>query len=647
MISINQLSVYFGGTPLFNDVTFLINTNDKVGLTGKNGAGKSTLLKLISGKTKPDEGNIATPKEFTIGYLPQEMMHNKGLTIVEEARKAFDEVQQLEKKIEKLTDELNSRTDYETDEYMDIVTMLSNASERHSMIGGGNVEGEIERTLSGLGFSPEDMLRNMETFSGGWQMRVELAKILLCQPDLILLDEPTNHLDIESIQWLEKFLSTYNGAVVLVSHDRAFLDQVTKRTIEIVAGRIEDYKANYSRYLELRAERRAQQLATQKNQQKMIEQQERFIERFRSKASKATLVQSRIKQLDKVERIEIAEEDDSKIRFRFPEAPRSGKVVVEGENICKSYGSKEILNNLSFEVIRGDKVAFVGRNGEGKSTLSKIITKHLEYEGKINIGYNVEVGYYAQNQADLLDMNKTVLQTIEYAATGEFAGKARNILGSFLFSGDAVDKKVSVLSGGEKARLALALLLLKPMNLLVLDEPTNHLDMRSKDILKEALINYTGTLLIVSHDRDFLNGICNRVFEFKNKHIKEYPMGIKEYLAYRNMDDFKALEMAKNVASEKKKVIVSAPPIELKQEVKVDYGQQKELEKEDRKKQNRITKLETLISEAENKQGQLEEMLAVPEVFKDQVKASSLLKDYEAVKLELEQLMKEWEELLA
>jgi ATP-binding cassette subfamily F protein 3 len=647
MISINQISVFFGGMPLFNDITFLVNPNDKIGLTGKNGAGKSTLLKLISGQFKPDEGSIATPREFTIGYLPQEMHHNKGINIVQEARKAFDEVEKLEKKLAVLTDELNSRDDYDSDEYMDIVTMLSTASERHSMIGGGNVEGEIERTLTGLGFSEDDMSRNMETFSGGWQMRVELAKILLQQPDLILLDEPTNHLDIESIQWLEKFLSTYKGAVVLVSHDKTFLDKVTNRTIEIVAGRIEDYKANYSKYLLLRAERRSQQMATQKNQQKMIEQQEKFIERFRSKASKASVVQSRIKQLDKVERIEIAEEDDSKIRFRFPEAPRSGKIVVEGIKVNKAYGSKHVLDHIDFEVVRGDKVAFVGKNGEGKSTLSKIIIKNLPSEGVVNIGYNVEVGYYAQNQADLLDMNKTVLHTIDSVATGEFAGKARSILGSFLFSGDAVEKKVSVLSGGEKARLALALLLLKPMNLLVLDEPTNHLDMRSKDILKEALIKYTGTLILVSHDRDFLDGICNRVFEFRNKKIKEYPMGIMEYLSYRNLEDFKELEKEKPKAKAiaKPELVVEQKPT--KDEVKQNYDQQKELEKEDRKKQNRISRLESSISETEKKQKELEELLANPETFKDQRKSAQLLKEYDVVKSELEKLIAEWEQLLA
>jgi ATP-binding cassette subfamily F protein 3 len=644
MISLNQLSVYFGGMPLFNNISFLINQQDKVGLTGKNGAGKSTLLKLISGGLRPDEGSLAFPKECTIGYLPQEMTHNKGITIVEEARKAFAELQKLEAKVEKLTEEISNRDDYESDEYMDLIQMLSSASERQAMLGGSNVEGEIERTLTGLGFSSDDMGRNMETFSGGWQMRVELAKILLQRPDLILLDEPTNHLDIESIQWLENFLSSYPGAVLLVSHDRAFLDKITNRTIEIVAGRIEDYKANYSRYLELRAERRAQQMATQKNQQKMIEQQERFIERFRSKASKATVVQSRIKQLDKIERIEIAEEDNASIRFRFPDAPRSGKIVVEGRNITKNYGEKLVLDNIDFDIVRDDKVAFVGRNGEGKSTLSKIIIGQLEKQGQLNLGYNVEVGYYAQNQADLLDMNKTVLETMEAAATGPFAGKARNILGSFLFSGDAVDKKVFVLSGGEKARLAMALLLLKPTNLLVLDEPTNHLDMRSKDILKEALINYTGTLILVSHDRDFLDGICNRVFEFRNHKIKEYPMGIREYLSYRKLNDFKALE----IQQKQKKEAAQKP--EVRQDIQVvqkNYTEQKEQEKELRKKQNRLSKVESLIAELENEQEQLEIQLSDPEVFKNAEKSNSLLKRFDDLKAELEKLMEEWEGLSA
>ncbi|MFN4121764.1 MAG: ABC-F family ATP-binding cassette domain-containing protein [Flavobacteriales bacterium] len=642
MISLNQLSVYFGGVPLFNNISFLVNQQDKIGLTGKNGAGKSTMLKLISGQMRPEEGNLAYPKECTIGYLPQEMNHNKGLTIVEEARKAFAELQKLEAKVERLTEEISNRDDYDSDEYMDLVQMLSSASERQGLLGGGNVDGEIERTLTGLGFSVEDMRRNMETFSGGWQMRVELAKILLQRPDLILLDEPTNHLDIESIQWLENFLSSYPGAVILVSHDRAFLDKITNRTIEIVAGRIEDYKANYSRYVELRAERRAQQLATQKNQQKMIEQQERFIERFRSKASKATAVQSRIKQLDKIERIEIDEEDNASIRFRFPDAPRSGKIVVEGRDVSKTYATKLVLDHIDFDIVREDKVAFVGRNGEGKSTLSKIIIGQLDKQGTVNLGYNVEVGYYAQNQADLLDMNKTVLETMEAAATGPFAGKARNILGSFLFSGDAVDKKVSVLSGGEKARLAMALLLLKPANLLVLDEPTNHLDMRSKDILKEALINYTGTLVLVSHDRDFLDGICNRVFEFRDHKIKEYPMGVKEYLSYRKLNDFKALETQQKQKKEQQQKAEQKQVAPMEQK---NYAEQKEVEKEQRKKQNRLSKVESLIAELEKEQKQIEAKLSDSEIFKDAAQSNTLLRRFDEVKAELEKLMEEWESL--
>ncbi len=633
MITVGNLSVLFSGKPLFEDISFMIQARDKVGLTGKNGAGKSTLLKIIAKMQEPTKGTVAIPSGYRIGYLPQEMKHASGKTIFEEAKTAFKEMLDLEGELNDLSKQLEIRTDYESDEYHAIIERLNDVGQRLSLLGSGSIEGETEKILLGLGFSSKDLHRQMDEFSGGWKMRVELAKILLQMPDAVLLDEPTNHLDIESIQWLESFLSSYPGAVVLVSHDRAFLDVVTERTIEITLGKIEDYKASYSKYVVLRKERRDQQMAAYLNQKKMIEDTEKFIERFRAKASKAVQVQSRIKQLDKVERIEVEAEDNASMHFRFPDAPRSGKVVLNLESVKKSFGQKEVLKHVDLMVERGDKIAFVGRNGEGKTTLSKIITSNLEYEGVLEKGHNVNIGYFAQNQAELLDPKATVLETLENVARNITTLQLRSILGSFLFSGDAVDKKVSVLSGGEKGRLALARLLLEPINLLILDEPTNHLDMRSKDILKEALKQYNGTMVLVSHDREFLDGLCNKVVEFKDGLIKEFPGGIFEFLQSRKIESLKTLEQ-------------KAP----KQEKKVENAQKPSINtsksKEQKQIETRLRNCEDKIASLEKEVEKLESNLADPDVYADGEKAKKLLADYENKKEELSKYMKEWEELL-
>ena len=637
MITVGNLSVLFGGKPLFEDISFMIQPRDKVGLTGKNGAGKSTMLKIIAKMQEPTKGTIAVPNGYRIGYLPQEMKHASGKTIFEEAKTAFKEVLELESELNDLSKQLEIRTDYETEEYHAIIERLNEVGQRLSLLGTGSIDGETEKILLGLGFSHADLHRQMDEFSGGWKMRVELAKILLQMPDAVLLDEPTNHLDIESIQWLEGFLSTYPGAVVLVSHDRAFLDAVTIRTIEITLGKIEDYKASYSRYVVLRKERRDQQMAAYMNQKKMIDDTEKFIDRFRAKASKAVQVQSRIKQLDKVERIEVEQEDTAAMHFRFPDAPRSGKVVVHVEEVKKSFGEKQILKGLDLMVERGDKIAFVGRNGEGKTTLSKIITGNLSCEGKVELGHNVNLGYFAQNQAELLDPKASVLETLESVARNVTTMQLRNILGSFLFSGETVDKKVQVLSGGEKGRLSLARLLLEPVNLLVLDEPTNHLDMRSKDILKSALQQYNGTMILVSHDREFLDGLCNKVVEFKEGKIKEFPGGIFEFLQSRKLDTLKQLEQVKAekvVQQEKKqleKVVEQRNP-----------GNDKEL----KQLQNKIRNTETKISELENAVAELETQLADPEVYAKPEESQKLLKAHELRKKELDDLVAQWEQMI-
>lgn len=611
----------------------MVQPRDKIGLTGKNGAGKSTLLKIIAKMQEPSKGVISVPSGYRIGYLPQEMKHASGKTIFEEAKTAFKEVLNLESELNDLSSQLETRTDYESNEYQAIIERLNDVGQRLSLLGTGSIEGETEKILLGLGFSATDLHRQMDEFSGGWKMRVELAKILLQMPDAVLLDEPTNHLDIESIQWLEGFLSTYPGAVVLVSHDRAFLDTVTSRTIEITLGKIEDYKASYSRYVVLRKERRDQQMAAYINQKKMIEDTERFIDRFRAKASKAVQVQSRIKQLDKVERIEVEPEDNASMHFRFPDAKRSGKVVLNMENVKKSFGEKTILRGIDLMVERGDKIAFVGRNGEGKTTLSKIITSNLDYEGNVEVGHNVSIGYFAQNQAELLDPKSSILETLENVARNITTLQLRNILGSFLFSGEDVDKKVSVLSGGEKGRLALARLLLEPINLLVLDEPTNHLDMRSKDILKAALQQYNGTMILVSHDRDFLDGLCNKVVEFKGGNIKEFPGGVFEFLQSRSLENLKSLEEKSNQAVKKK-------------EEKPKSKENNAISKEQKQVETKLKNCEEQIARLEKEVKELENKLASPELYEQEDEAKKVLSSYESLKEELAEKLKTWEELL-
>ncbi len=545
MISVNNVSVFYGERVLLDNISFTISTRDRIGLTGRNGAGKSTMMKIISGLIKTtDGGNIARPTGSTIGYLHQDMFIPGGKTVIDEAMTAFDEVKKLEENLERLNKELHDRTDYESDSYMELIHDVSELTERFHMIGGDSAEIEAERVLKGLGFKSSDMQRMTEEFSGGWQMRIELAKMLLNKPDYLLLDEPTNHLDIESIIWLENFLVDYPGAVVVISHDKTFLDNVTKRTLEIELGKMYDYKANYSRYLELRAERRALLENSFKNQQKFIAEREKTINRFMAKATKTSMAQSMQKQLDKIERIELDEPDKTSMNIKFPPAPRSGQVVIDAKKLSKSYGTSVILNDIELKLDRGDRVAFVGQNGEGKTTLAKILIDREPLSGgEINLGHNIAVGYYAQNQAEALQPNITLEETMQNHCPPEMRTRIRAILGAFMFSGEDAEKKVSVLSGGERARLALACLLLNPFNLLVLDEPTNHLDMLSKEILKDAIMQYDGTLIIVSHDRDFLTDLTNRTIEFRDKKLYEHLGDVNYFLERRKMDNMREVEM--------------------------------------------------------------------------------------------------------
>jgi ATP-binding cassette subfamily F protein 3 len=636
VISVNNLSVHFGADILFDNVSFSINKKDRIGLVGKNGAGKTTLLKIISGLQKPSEGNIAIPLDVTIGYLPQEMLITGDKSIYEETLSAFEEEQNLKKIIKELTEEISTRKDHNSAEYLDLIHQLDEANNRFQLIGGNNIDENIEKVILGLGFLRKDFERNIKEFSGGWQMRIEIAKLLLKKHDVLLLDEPTNHLDIESIQWLEEYLDNYDGAVVLVSHDRTLLDNVTKRTVEISLGKVYDYKAPYSKYVELRKERMQSQIAAYNNQQKQIEVTEKFIERFRYKATKSVQVQSRIKMLKKIDRIEIDEEDKSGIHIKFPPAPRSGKVVVNAENLSKKYNEKEVLQNLEFHIDAGEKIAFVGKNGEGKTTLSRIIVGELEHEGICNIGYNVSIGYYAQNQSDFLNMNKTVLETIDDVAVGDIRTKIREILGSFLFSDDDVYKKVKILSGGEKSRLALAKLLLTPVNLLVLDEPTNHLDMRSKDILKQALQKYDGTLIIVSHDRYFLGGLTSKVFEFKNKSVRQYIGNIHDFLKSRKIETLRQLEISSKNKENK---------IENISENKLKYEEKKQLEKDLRKLNSQILKSEKRIEELEKEIKILEEKLIEPDILIEHEKQKEIFIRIDEMKKELHLEVDNWDKL--
>lgn len=640
MISVNQLSVQFGGNYLFDEVSFLVNSRDRIGLVGKNGAGKSTLLKILSGTQAAETGTVAKQNDCTLGYLPQEMVYQSGQSVFDEAATAFVEIKNLEHRIEEINKELEKREDHESKEYLELIHQQHDCNERYQMLDGYSIHSNIELVLFGLGFEREDLTRLTDEFSGGWRMRIELAKILLQKPSVLLLDEPTNHLDIESIQWLEDFLKNYAGALVLVSHDRAFLDNITNRTIEISLGKIYDYKTNYSRYVELRNERRTLQQAEAKNQEKYIEHTEELINKFRAKKNKAAFAQSLIKKLDKLERVEVDDEETSSIRFRFPPAPRSGKVTVHAEQVEKRYGDKTIFSGVDFMIEREEKIAFVGRNGEGKSTLSKLIAGKEPFTGNLTIGHNVDIGYYAQNQAEMLDGEKTVFQTIDEVAVGEIRKNVRGLLGSFLFGGDTIEKKVKVLSGGEKSRLAMCKLLLHPYNLLVLDEPTNHLDMRSKDVLKGALIKYDGTLIIVSHDRDFLQGLTNKVFEFRNKGIKQHIGDVYDFLASKKITNLGELEvksaLAKATTEEKKALNVNAD------ENKISFEQKREADKEIRKVANQISKSEKEIERLEQDIKSMDEILMDPEKYKEAIKTSDIFQKYEALKSSLEKEMENW-----
>ena len=629
MLNVHNLSVSFQGEYLFEEVAFMLNAGDRVGLIGKNGAGKSTMLKLLSRELKPDSGTIAADKDVRIGFLKQDIDFVKGRTILEEAYQAFGEIKTLEQKLDDIHHQIETRTDYESESYHNLLDMLSDYTHRFDLIGGYLYQGETEKVLLGLGFQRSDFDKLTDSFSGGWRMRIELAKLLLQNNDILLLDEPTNHLDIESIIWLEQFLTTYSGAVVIVSHDKMFLDNVTNRTIEISVGKIYDYPKPYSKFLELRQEIREQQLASQKNQEKKIQQTEKLIEKFRAKASKASMAQSLIKKLDKIDRIEVDEEDNAVMNVRFPVSVTPGKVVLEIDDVSKSYGEKEVLSHVSLLVERGSKIAFVGQNGQGKTTLAKMIIGETDYQGTIKLGHNVQLGYFAQNQADYLDGELTVLDTMYHAADDTNRMKIRDILGSFLFRGDEVDKKVKVLSGGERNRLALAKMLLSDFNVLVMDEPTNHLDIKSKNVLKKALQQFEGTLIIVSHDRDFLQGLTDKVYEFKNKNIKEYLGDIDFYLEQRAVANFREMEQQKETVSAPTKAAASAE--------KLSFEQQKQ----QKAAQNKLNKIENQIAALEEELKQMDMQMG------QGVQSNDYYKEYEQKKRMLEELMTEWENLMS
>jgi ATP-binding cassette, subfamily F, member 3 len=630
MYSIQNLSIHFTGEDLFREISFLINPRDRIGLVGRNGVGKTTLLRMINGEVMPDKGEVVIPSGKTIGFLPQEIHFSPTLTVREETLKAFDEINRLETSIAKLTDELSHRTDYESESYHKLLTNLAERTERLHLIGGSNRDEDTEKVLLGLGFRHHEFDRPLATFSGGWQMRVLLAKLILKRPDLMMLDEPTNHLDIESITWLESYLKDYPGAVILVSHDRAFLDNVTQRTIEISGGKVYDYKAPYSRYVELREQLLEHQQAVYANQQQEIREIERFIERFRYKATKAKQVQSRIKMLEKID-LEIPDGmDNSAIHFRFPPAPQSGKVVFEASGLGKAYGSKQVLSDLEFAILKGDAVAFVGRNGEGKTTLSRVIVGEIDHTGTARLGHNVKIGYFAQNQAQLLNGELTVLQTLEEVATEPVRTKLRTILGGFLFHGDDVDKKVKVLSGGEKTRLALARMLLTPVNLLVLDEPTNHLDMHSKDILKNALIHFDGTLVVVSHDRDFLQGLTSKVFEFRNQGVRQHLGDVYDFLATRQIETLKELEQVRKAAYSARETETSSN--------KLKYQQKKEDEKALRKIKSEIQRIENAIHSLEEEKHRIEQVLANPADHPGKASDAELYEQYAHLEHKLAEL---------
>ena len=642
MISIEGLSVAFGGNTLFDNITYVINKKDRIALVGKNGAGKSTMLKIIAGLQAPTSGSVNMPKDLTVGYLPQQMNLSDTRTVMEEAEQAFSHIFELQSRIERMNTELSERTDYESEYYQELIERVSNANEQLALIGASNYQAEIEKTLIGLGFTREDFGRDTSEFSGGWRMRIELAKLLLQRPDVLLLDEPTNHLDIESIQWLESFLSTRANAVVLVSHDRAFIDNVTTRTIEISLGRIYDYQVNYSRYVVLRQERLEQQMRAYENQQKQIQDTEAFIERFRYKATKSVQVQSRIKQLAKLERVEVDEVDTSRLNLKFPPAPRSGDYPIIAEGVGKNYGSHVVFSNATFTIKRGEKVAFVGKNGEGKSTLVKCIMGEIPYTGTLKIGHNVKIGYFAQNQASLLDESITVFDTIDRVAVGDIRTKIRDILGAFMFGGEASDKKVKVLSGGEKTRLAMIRLLLEPVNLLILDEPTNHLDMRTKDVLKQAIRDFNGTVILVSHDREFLDGLVSKVYEFGGGQVREHLGGIYDFLESRKLDSLRELEQRATVSKTEKDGNISKDSASSakSEDSKLSYGEQKEFARRLRKAEKVVADIESEIAGLEKRIAEVEEKFATPDGAAD----TSLYELHGQLKKQLDDVMWKWSE---
>ncbi len=633
MISIQNLSVEFNSTALFSGVNFVINKRDKIALVGKNGAGKSTMLKIVAGLQEPTGGVVAAQKDITIGYLPQQMILTDERSVVEEVRTVFGKLDEMKASLARMNTELAERTDYESESYAELIDRISNLSDLVQMEESENGEAELEKTLLGLGFVRSDFDRNTSEFSGGWRMRIELAKLLLMRPDVLLLDEPTNHLDIESIQWLETFLKQKANVVVLVSHDRAFIDNVTNRTLEISCGKVYDYQVNYSKYVVLHQERIEQQMRAYENQQKQIQQTERFIERFRYKATKSVQVQSRIKQLEKIEEIEVDEVDNSRLNLKFPPAPRSGDYPVICEGVAKKYGDHTVFSNVDLTIKRGEKVAFVGKNGEGKSTLVKCIMNEIPYDGNLKIGHNVKIGYFAQNQASLLDGEITVFDTIDQVAVGDIRTKIRDILGAFMFGGEASDKKVKVLSGGEKTRLAMIRLLLEPVNLLILDEPTNHLDMKTKDVLKQAIADFDGTVIVVSHDRDFLDGLVGKVYEFGGGKVREHLGGIYDFLQHKQMESLRELE--KSVPSKTDNDQIQEPAVS---SGKQSYAEKKEFEKQ-------IRKAERLVKDAEAKVSQLEAELKVVE---DKLAAGAtdndLFERHGEVSKSLDAAMSEWED---
>lgn len=642
MVSINGVTVSFGGYDLFDNVSFLINPKDRIGLAGKNGAGKSTMLKILAGFQTPTKGEVSRPKDCKIGYLPQDMTHQHGRTVYEETESAFEEIKQLQAKLIGINHQLETRTDYETDSYMQLIQELTDINERLNMIGVDNTEEEIEKVLIGLGFHRNQFHMQTSEFSGGWRMRIELAKLLLQKPDVLMLDEPTNHLDIEAIQWLEEVMEVFPGAVVLISHDKTFLDTVTKRTIEIVNQKIYDYKTNYSHYLVLRQERKQQQENAQKNQQKMIDQTEMLIDKFRAKASKSAMAQSLIKKLDRLDRVEVDDMDTASVRFRFPPPAHSGKIVITAGNAGKTYGDKHIFSGANFIITKGEKIGLVGRNGEGKSTMMKMIADKIKFDGSIQLGHNILMGYFEQDQEEKIDLDKTVFETIDELAVGDVRRQVRSLLGSFLFGGDDIDKKVKVLSGGERGRLALCKLLLEPYNLLLLDEPTNHLDIKSKEVLKQSLIDYEGTLVMVSHDRDFMTGLCDRLFEFRDGHVKEYLCDIKEFMEIRKVERLNELDLDKSgvkaVPVAEKKVASSASATSSDFEAQEQKKLQTQLSSQIKKSEQEIERLELEIKNLDAK-------LAVPATYDELSKDPHFFNSYNKLKKELEVEMAKWENL--